>query len=69
MRVADYEITIDGALTGSHAAAFEPHHITVNGATSTITALQIDQAALFAILTRARDLAVSVARVERLTPV
>lgn len=68
MVVADYEITIDGELAVELAAVFAPHDVTVSGGTTMISAEQLDQAALLAILARARDLALSIVRVERTTP-
>lgn len=56
MSLRTYEITVDGEAIPAIVAAFEDFDVIVGVAHTTLRAEQIDQAALFGILDRLRDL-------------
>ena len=68
MITGDYAVVVEGALGPNLRAAFESAEILTRSDTTTLLLREVDQAALHAVLDRARDLGLTLLEVHHQPP-
>jgi hypothetical protein len=68
MITGDYSVVLEGCLGPALRAAFDPAEIQTRSGTTTVLLRSVDQAALHAVLARARDLGLTLLAVQHQPP-